>query len=327
MLKNINATGIKMRNGDYYWGEASHDYDNYYTPQGTGIRVNPDTSYMMAEKYSGSNNEGQFMLRGKDYSEESYLTFIKNGKIYGPYFRFIYEKYAIFSSVNENCQYDGFFINVEYNGNYLIYHYRNGTPSNKGVRFYNGYLYFVTLDSNLNVQNYLSKIYVGNQFSFTPCRLFMMPFNKDKKVDRTLLSHNAGCVCDVQVIGDEPNGYGICRWDDGDAYFGEYFAGYRSGMGCYRFRNGNLGFGKFYGGKMYGTMCIWYNDGGISWGNYTKGEKDGLFFDTYSSNPLLQISVRKGHDQQGLSYYINPDDFRISVVNTAGKIVETHYFG
>ncbi len=325
MLNKINTASINLSSGNYYWGEVI----NGSTPTGTGFYVKPDKSLNVTELHRNGGYDGQFMHRGKDYDEESYLCYIKNGKIYGPYMTFVYEKYVNFSTVDSNCKYDGFYISSSYiDGSYVICYYEHGTLKDRGVCYKDGYLYFVNVDSKRNVTRYLTKISTGGGYNLTPWRLFMMPFDKSKKVER-IYDYDYDCPYEgkVQVIGGELNGYGIVHWADGDKYFGEFLAGTRNGMGCYHHHNGDLDFGKFYNNYLYGTSMIWYADGGIGRGHYTDGRRDGIFIDTFASNPLLRIANFDGPNIKGCAYYINPNDFRITVTSSDGKILNTYYFG
>ncbi len=326
-MKDIQTMGLNLKNGVYYWGEVSNDWGNNYVPLGTGVYVKPDKSFNMTEYTRNENYEGLFMHRAKDYTEESYMTNIKNGKICGPYMAFIYEKYVKFSTVNENGKYNGYYMYCDYSdGSYIIGYYDNGNLRDKGLYFKDGYLQFITFDSNNKINGYLSKIYIGSEYRFTPYRLFMMPFEKNRDIE-TLDYYNDGCVGKVQSIAREFNGYGILRWANGSSYFGEFMADARSGMGCYRFKEGDIIIGKFYDNSIYGTAMYCYSNGGISRGHFTKGKQDGTFFDTFADNNLFRIARFSGSKLIGRSYYINPNDFKVMITSEEGKVLETRYFG
>lgn len=314
MLKDICTHIIKTNNDNIYWGEAVNTRDNYYSLVGTGIHVKPDSSFFMTENHVNGNYDGYILHRSKDYrTEHSGVACFRNGKLTGPNMRFVYEKYIEFNTCS-NGRMNGFFCHVWYDGSYVITRIDNDVCCGKGLYYKDGYMSFVTLDGNVNIQSYLTKFHVGSELAFTTCRMFMMPFDKNRDVQNVRVAHHRNYVSSIQVIGDEANGYGICRWEDGDRYFGEYIAGSRSGIGCYKFSEGQTLLGKFYNDKISGNAAVWFADGGLTFGNFSGGKKNGVFFELFAGYPyMVQIANFDQNSRIGITYYLNLNDFSVSL--------------
>lgn len=71
------------------------------------------------------------------------------------------------------------------------------------------------------------------------------------------------------------NGYGICRWDNGDWYAGEFENGVMHGKGSYHWANGAVYSGDYLNGKRTGEGCMIWNGGIVYIGTFTNGEITG----------------------------------------------------
>ena len=327
MLKDLNTCFIDMNNGNQYWGEAINTYANYYNPVGTGIHVKPDTSFYVTERHiDNAFYDGIFLHRGTDSKARGLIGNCRNKRLYGPRLDFVYEKYIILACFNSNSELEGFYCHVNYDGSYTITRYENGVCCGRGIYCKDGVMQFITLDSKGSVQRYLSNCESGSELIFTTSRMFFMPFERDKNIITHKASDNYGFVRKVQAIGNEPNGYGICRWDNGDSYFGEYQAGSRSGLGSYTFANGDTLLGKFYRNEMYGNGVEWFSNGALSFGNFKNDLREGLFFDMYVFGTEIVISHFEEDRQVGRSLHFDKD-FNLTVYPNGSNNGFKTYFG
>ncbi len=329
MLRDLYTKAINMRNGDYYWGEVVHEHDNYYNVVGTGIHVKPDNSFFMAENHVNGLSDGHVLYRGKNTNEKSVIGCFRNGKLYGPHMSFIYEKYLAYAWYNSNGQMDGCCCYVWHDGSYVVTRYDNGVCCGKGLYYEGGYMSFVRIDASGKIQSYLSKFHAGSDLFYTTCRMFMMPFDKNRNIESVGVANRRDHVSKIQVIAGEENGYGICRWDQGDRYFGEYMAGYRSGIGCYKYASGQTLLGKFYDDNLYGSATVWFADGGLAYGNFTAGRRDGVFFDIGAGSSVVKIANYEGNRQIGIAYYLDLNTFTVTMYTggSDSRKIGTQYYG
>lgn len=326
MLKDIFARSINYTNGNYYWGEVS-GYANQYVPVGTGIHVKPDGSFQMAENHVNGSFDGYVIANNSSDNSQGYVANYTNNKLYGPCMMFKYGDHIVHQYYNEDGKIDGWHLHAWKNGNYLIRRYDNGVCYNRGIYFYQGDLYFVTINSQGNVDKYLSKIHVGTQLEYVSYLTPMMAFNKSKKTQTDPASYNYDWVKAVQVIGDEPNGYGMCRWDNGEKYFGEFFAGYRTGWGCYTYPDNNIYVGEFYHGEINGVATVWLSDGGCIFGKFQNGERHGISFDIFANDYSFEIASYVQGKRNSTAYLIDYNTFNITMVDVNNNNLGTKYFG
>ena len=83
------------------------------------------------------------------------------------------------------------------------------------------------------------------------------------------------CQYDGSRHAGVPHGFGICIFNDGEYYRGEYRNGKRHGQGVYSFSDGGRYEGRWRDGKPHGQGVYRSPDGGRHEGEWRNGKKHG----------------------------------------------------
>jgi len=105
------------------------------------------------------------------------------------------------------------------------------------------------------------------------------------------------------IYGDCNNGFGICFYDDGGNYHGDFTNGSRSGVGEYKFSDGAIYKGDFKNGAFEGYGKYYNTDGTVlydgNFKNYTK-EGRGTFYN-YDENIKYTKIYKDGLEEEYIS--------------------------
>ena len=71
------------------------------------------------------------------------------------------------------------------------------------------------------------------------------------------------------------NGYGVCKWDNGDWYAGHFENGVMHGQGTYHWAGGTVYTGSYVNGKRTGQGCIIWDGGTMYIGSFVNGDITG----------------------------------------------------
>ena len=279
----MRFNNINFNNGEmYYVGETRQGYRGY-EPDGIGVM-----KWVYEKKIVMCNiftNDGINGLGFEYYNERRYgsmSTYI-DGKFFGPTMSFGYEKYLVYENYDYNERPYGFSVYVYYDGSYIIYEESNNSVR-KGVCYYDGYLYFVEIDRNMNILSRRTIQYVGSDYAFSAKRMFCMNMDETKEVynksGRTTDGYNYDlCAQLLSQYSTNYFGYGAIKWDDGSSYFGEFVDSNRDGLGCYVESDGTKYMGKFYQNKRSGNGLIVYDNGVTRMGSWSGGKREGISFE------------------------------------------------
>lgn len=323
-MKFIN---VDFNNGEmYYAGEAIQGYRGY-EPAGIGVmKWTNDETILMCTQYSNDGPNGLGFEYHPNERNGSMSTY-NYGRYYGPTIRFKYETALIYENYDYNERPRNFSACIYYDGNYMIYEESNASILN-GVAYYNGYLYFVKLDQQLNIINRKTIKYVGEDYRFTSKRMFSLRMDENKPVYNKTGTTKSGLTFELgtQLLTPYSTtyfGYGAIKWSDGSYYFGEWTDDNRDGLGCYVDSDGTRHMGMFYKNQRYGNFLSVYSTGVVRVGNWVEGRREGISLEI--GDDYVVIINYRNNEVYGNKFQIFQGSEKVSEFNKSGNVGRYFY--
>lgn len=314
---------FQIDNGGYYMGETEY-YNGSYSPcDGVGLYYYPRDYTIMYEKLGVTTENGMYLMINEK-TAWSYLGFLKDGKRYGPNFRF--ERYNGFEYGNVNINtdyYKGFAFTVLKNGSWYIYELdSNGFFLGKVIRYSDGYITLEYTQSTNQSGTIAKSIYVGEKFKYPYPDSFMDLYRSGETIlDQSgILDNGIRYVNGGQSYNNKLNGYGFIKWDDNTMYMGSYKSGVRQGIGGYRYQNGCF-LGNFHENSRFGNGMYVFNDNSVFVGYQTpKKGKIGVGFTVYDDS--IAIAKYTDNNVEGDFFYVELGMNTVYRKDNNGNIIE-----
>lgn len=98
---------------------------------------------------------------------------------------------------------------------------------------------------------------------------------EDELYNGYTIRHNESNTCFGYFENGLLNGYGVCKWDNGDWYAGNFQNGIMHGNGTYHWAGGTVYTGSYVNGRRTGEGCLVWADGTLYTGTFEDGKITG----------------------------------------------------
>lgn len=154
--------------------------------------------------------------------------------------------------------------------------------------YFNGDKYVGNFNNNLKNGN-------GTFYYYKSKSRFQGVWENDIQKNGTLFFNNGDYFKgDIDIPGEELNGYGIYTWRNGDYYEGSFKFGKKNGEGKYYWSDGASFKGRWLNDKENGPGLMIWSDGGSYRGNYINGLRSGKGIHRYADGKVYEEEWFKG---------------------------------
>lgn len=175
------------------------------------------------------------------------------------------------------------------NGDTYLGYWKDDKHEGTGTyTYFNGDKYVGNFNNNLKNGN-------GTFYYYKSKSRFQGVWENNIQKNGTLFFNNGDYFKgDIDIPGEELNGYGIYTWRNGDYYEGSFKFGKKNGEGKYYWSDGASFKGRWLNDKENGPGLMIWSDGGSYRGNYINGLRSGKGIHRYVDGKVYEEEWFKG---------------------------------